>query len=231
MTTQVEGSTKGREETCRQLRPGRGETYRQLRHRHQVGPNPLEDEQLQFAAFFIPRRSVIFFSELGQVSVAWRKTSSQPTGCKQYTHKSSTYRGAQHKRTFHPANTRSSRAGKLRITHLCVPKQLLSTCHVSILAAPDTVHSHKFSHLSFRQFHQHTHKTFGVILAYMCVKLLVRSYVCHRVGPFWVFWGPFGVHFAYCLNVDESAFTRINDKTESMFRQECSLDKNSNFDC
>ena len=58
---QVEGSTKGRGETCRQLRQGRGETYRQLRHRHQVGPNPLEDEQLQFSAFFKPRRSVIFF--------------------------------------------------------------------------------------------------------------------------------------------------------------------------
>ena len=61
----------------------------------------------------------------------------------------------------------------------------------------------------------------------MCVKLLVRLYVCHRVGPFWVhfgsilgpFWvhfgsifgsilgsirGPLGVHFAYCLNVDAS---------------------------
>ena len=73
-------------------------------------------------------------------------------------------------------------------------------------------------------------KKTGVILAYMCVKLLVRLYVCHRVGPFWVhfgsilgpfwvhfgsiwgpfgvhlgsIWGPFGVHFAYCLNVDAS---------------------------
>ena len=59
----------------------------------------------------------------------------------------------------------------------------------------------------------------GVILAYMCVKLLVRLYVCHRVGPFWVHFGsilgpfcvhfvsilgPFWVHFAYCLNVDAS---------------------------
>ena len=45
--------------------------------------------------------------------------------------------------------------------------------------------------------------TSGVILAYMCVKLLVRSYVCHRVGPFWVHFGsilgPFWVHFGSIL--------------------------------
>ena len=42
-----------------------------------------------------------------------------------------------------------------------------------------------------------------VILAYMCVKLLVRLYVCHRVGPFWVHFGsilgPFWVHFGSIL--------------------------------
>ena len=42
-------------------------------------------------------------------------------------------------------NTRGSRAGRLRIAHLRVFKQLSSTCHVSFLAAPDTVHNHKFS--------------------------------------------------------------------------------------
>ena len=46
----------------------------------------------------------------------------------------------------------------------------------------------------------------GVILAYMCVKLQMRLYVCHRVGPFWVHFGsilgPFWVHFAYCLSGD-----------------------------
>ena len=44
---------------------------------------------------------------------------------------------------------------------------------------------------------------FGVILAYMCVKLQMRLYVCHRVGPFWVHfgstWGPFWVHFGSIL--------------------------------
>ena len=42
-----------------------------------------------------------------------------------------------------------------------------------------------------------------VILAYMCVKLQMRSYVCHRVGPFWVHFGsilgPFWVHFGSIL--------------------------------
>ena len=47
--------------------------------------------------------------------------------------------------TLHHANARGSRAGRLRIAHLCVPKQLSSTCHVSFLAAPDTDHKHKFS--------------------------------------------------------------------------------------
>ena len=42
-----------------------------------------------------------------------------------------------------------------------------------------------------------------VILAYMCVKLQMRLYVCHRVGPFWVHFGsilgPFWVHFGSIL--------------------------------
>ena len=38
---------------------------------------------------------------------------------------------------------------------------------------------------------------FWVILAEMCVRLLVRLCVCHRVGPFWVhFWSIFG---PFCL--------------------------------
>ena len=42
-----------------------------------------------------------------------------------------------------------------------------------------------------------------VILAYMCVKFLVRLYVCRRVGLFWVYFGsilgPFWVHFGSIL--------------------------------
>ena len=43
--------------------------------------------------------------------------------------------------TFHHANTRGSRAGRLRIAHLWS-----SMCHVSFLAAPDIEHKHKLSH-------------------------------------------------------------------------------------
>ena len=66
--------------------------------------------------------------------------------------------------TFHHAKTRSSRAERLRIAHLCVLKQLSSTCHVSFLAALDTDHKHKFS-LTFLTYLSdsltNTHKIFG----------------------------------------------------------------------
>ena len=86
---------------------------------------------------------------------------------------------------------------------------------------------------------------FWVILAEMCVRLLVRSCVCHRVGPFWVhFWSimcpfwvrvvsvlcPFGVHLGsiwgpFCLlsecfiHFENSSFQSVF-KQESVFRQE-----------
>ena len=66
--------------------------------------------------------------------------------------------------TFHHANTRGSRAGRLRIARLCVVKQLSSTCHVSFFAAPDTDHKHKFclTHLTYLSDDlSSTHKTFG----------------------------------------------------------------------
>ena len=109
-----------------------------------MGSNPLEDEQLEFSAFFKSWR-LVFFLELGQVSVAWRKTSSQPTACVNST-PTKTARTKLHSMiTFHQANTRGSRAGRLRIAHLRVPKTLSFTCHVSFFAAPDTDHKHKFS--------------------------------------------------------------------------------------
>ena len=66
--------------------------------------------------------------------------------------------------TFHHANTRGSRAGRLRIAHLDVPKQLSSTCHVSFFAAPDSDHKHKFSLTHFTYLSdnlKNTHKIFG----------------------------------------------------------------------
>ena len=47
--------------------------------------------------------------------------------------------------TFPHANTRGSRARRLRIAHLCVLKQWSSMCHVSFFASLDTDHKHKFS--------------------------------------------------------------------------------------
>ena len=66
--------------------------------------------------------------------------------------------------TFHHANTRGSRAGRLRIAHLCVVEQASSTRHVSFLAALDTDHKHKFSltYLSYLSDSlTNTHNTFG----------------------------------------------------------------------
>ena len=99
---------------------------------------------------------------------------------------------------------------------------------------------------------QHTH---GVILAYMCVKLQMRLYVCQApcpfwvhfgsiLGPFWVhfgsilgplwvhcgsivgrFWVHFWVHFACCLSGDAS-FNRYLNKNRYLDKNQC-LDKNS----
>ena len=73
-----------------------------------------------------------FFPELGQVSVAWGKASSQPTvRCEQYTHKYSTYRVAHSIITCHHANTRGSRQG---FQVFCVLKMIV--IHVSCLTCP-----------------------------------------------------------------------------------------------
>ena len=79
-----------------------------------------------------------FFSELGQVSVAWRKTSSQPTGgCEHCTHKHSTYRVAQHDHIF---ITRTSVAQELEGSglHIFVLKTIV--IHVSCLVLCRTWH-------------------------------------------------------------------------------------------
>ena len=67
--------------------------------------------------------------------------------CEQSTHSNSMYRCAQcvTTRTEQNEHISSREHAWLKIAHLCVPKQLSSTCHVSFLAAPDTDHKHKFS--------------------------------------------------------------------------------------
>ena len=83
---QVGGSTNSRGETCRQLR-----------HRHQIGTEPIGRRALGILSILQCLTTGKFFSGLGQVPVAWRNTSSQPTGRReQYTHKYSTCRVAQH---------------------------------------------------------------------------------------------------------------------------------------
>ena len=85
------------------------------------------------------------------VSVDRRKTS-QTTDWSVSSTPTNTARTELHSMiTLHHANTRGSRAGRLRIANLWVPKLLSFTCHVSVLAAPDTDHKHKFSltHLTY----------------------------------------------------------------------------------
>ena len=64
------GSTKSRGETCRQLR-----------HRRQRGIRPIGRRAIGILSILQVLTSGDFFSQLGEVSVAWRKPSSQPTGC------------------------------------------------------------------------------------------------------------------------------------------------------
>ena len=128
---QVGGSTKGRGETCRQLRQDRGPTCRQLRHRRQSGTKPIGRRAIGILSILQALTSGEIFSELGQVSGAWRKTSSLPTGSVNNT-PTNTARAELHRTiTFHHANTRGSRAGRLWIAHLCIPETIVT--HVSCL--------------------------------------------------------------------------------------------------
>ena len=127
-----------------------------------VGPNPVEDEQLEFSAFFMPWRMVIFPRfRTGYGCLENLQTTDGE--CEQCTHKYSTCRVAHSIITFHHANTRGSRAARLRIAHLCVPKTIV--IHVSCLIPCRTWHwpqaqvlSHPFHplFLFFRRSHQHT---------------------------------------------------------------------------
>ena len=57
---------------------GRGETCRQLRHRHQIGTGPIGRRATGILSI-LQGLTICDFSELGLVSVDWRETSSQPT--------------------------------------------------------------------------------------------------------------------------------------------------------
>ena len=130
--TQVADSTDSRGETCRQLRQGRGPTCRQLRHRRERGTKPSGRRVIGILSILQVLTIGDFFSELGQVSVAWRKISSQPTerGFNS-TPRNAACTELHSMITFHHANTRGSRAAKLRIVHICVPETIV--IHVSCL--------------------------------------------------------------------------------------------------
>ena len=84
---QIEGNeeydcaVQGRGETCRHLRQDGGPTCRQLRYRRQRGTKPIGRRAIGILSILLTLTTGEFFSELRQVSVAWRETSSQPTGC------------------------------------------------------------------------------------------------------------------------------------------------------
>ena len=65
----VGGSTKGRGETCRQLR-----------HRHQIGIEPIGRRAVGILSILQGLKICDLSSELGPVSVFWRKPPRQPTG-------------------------------------------------------------------------------------------------------------------------------------------------------
>ena len=111
-----------------------------------VGPNPMEDEQLEFPAFLQALTTGDFFSEFGHVAVAWRKTFSQPTGGVNGTPTNSTYRVAQHD---HISSREHARLKIKDCTSLCHPRFMShSLPHLT------TDHKHKFPlthliHLSY----------------------------------------------------------------------------------
>ena len=150
---------------------------RQLRHRHRIRIEPIGRRAIGILCILQGLTILWFFSELGPVSVAWRKTSSLPTGGVNSTPTNKARTELHSMITFHHANTRCSRAGRLRIAHLCVLKTIV--IHVSCLIPlprltlttstssrsptppifPTISPTHtglSLPHLSFRQFHQRT---------------------------------------------------------------------------
>ena len=119
---QAGGSTKSRGETCRHLR-----------HRHHIGIEPIGRRAVGILSILqgLTMSEKTKFSELGPVSVDCRKTSRKPTESVNST-PTNTARAELHSTiTFHHSNTRGSRAGRLRIAHLCVTKTFV--IHVSCL--------------------------------------------------------------------------------------------------
>ena len=107
--TRVLDSTDSRAETCRHLRQARGPTCKQLRQR---GTRPSGRRAIGILSILHVLTSGVFFSKLGQVSVAWRKTSSQPAG------------GGVNSTPTNTARTELHTAQSHFITRTCVAQEL-----------------------------------------------------------------------------------------------------------
>ena len=116
------GSLKSRGETCRQLRP-----------RQQIGIETIGRRAVGIPSIHHGLTIGDFFSELGPVSVDWRKTARQPTGSvnrtRTQTARTDAHSVSQHTLnrmiTCHHANTRGSRA------HIFVSQ---SSCHTRVMS-------------------------------------------------------------------------------------------------
>ena len=114
---QVGGSTKGRRETCRQLRQGRGPTCRQLRHRRQRGTKPIGRRAIGILSILQALTIGDFFLRV-RTGIGCLEKNLQPTDVvyEQYTHKYSTYRVAQHD---HIASREHAFRGSRNVLHQC----------------------------------------------------------------------------------------------------------------
>ena len=141
---QVGGSTKGRGETCRQLRQDRGPTCKQLRHRRQRGTKP------------IGRRAIGILSILqaltsGDFSQSWDKfrlLGQQPTDGEVWT---------AHPQTHHVQSGTACHVSSREHAWLksckaqdCTLLRPRNNCHPRVMSRPlavlDIDHQHSFSH-------------------------------------------------------------------------------------
>ena len=123
-------STKGRGETCRHLRQDRGPTCKQLRHRRQRGTKPIGRRTMGILSI-LQALTIGDFLRV-RTSFGCLEKYLQPTDGCVTSAPTNTARTELHSMiTFHHVNTRGSRAAKLRIAHLGVPKT--SVIHVPCL--------------------------------------------------------------------------------------------------
>ena len=132
-------STKGRGETCRELRQVRGVRCRQLRHRRRIGTENIGRRAIGILSI-LQALTICVFSQ--PPDNRWTVWAVHP----QIQHVQSLHSMI----TFHHANTRGSRAGRLRIAHLCVPdtQDQWSSTHIYPAMFHGRVPDQHKSHLS-----------------------------------------------------------------------------------